>query len=372
MKYKGYSTTPGARLILACAVLSLAACEQALTTADNPPPMVQTMEIGSAELGGLRKLPARIEASERAELSFRVPGKVEQLPVAEGDNVAKGQVLAVLDQQDYKTVLADREAAHKRAAADFERAKQLIGDGYITRRDFDQIESRYKRTAAALGKAQADLDYTVLKAPFAGRLAKRYIENHEEVVQGQAVFSLRSGDRIDVKFDVPETLIILVADDQNKPAEDKVVVTASFDARPDIDYPLSFKEIALKADPKTKTFEVTYLMRSPDEFNLLPGMTADVTLNMPSLRGAIFNVPSRAVFGDIYMEPKVWVLDKATMTVAMRPVRIGRMTGTSIEVVEGLQPGDVVVTSPTNFLLEGQQVQLAPAANLEAVTVEST
>ncbi len=371
MKPRMYRAPVGAGPLFVCIAVSglLSACQEPPPTEIAPPPSVRTMEIGSAELGGLRQLPGRIEASERAELSFRVAGKLQQLSVAEGDQVEQGQALATLAQQDFKTVLADREAAFKRAAADFKRAGELIGDGYITRRDFDQIEARYKRTSASLGQAKADMEYTVLRAPFAGIVARRHVENHEEVVIGEPVFSLRSSDSVDVKFDVPESLIILVEDAANSPGQDRIAVTARFSAAPGVEFPLAFKEIAKKADPKSKTFEVTYLMEPPEAFNVLPGMTASVTINMPSLRGAVFNIPERAVFGDIYMQPKVWLLDTEAMSVSSRPVRVGRLTGDSIEVLDGLEPGDVLVTSPTNFLLEGQQVQFAP--NAEPVTPES-
>jgi len=358
--------------LLLAVITLLAACQQEMEYAPVPPPAVETMEIGSAEVGALRQLPGRIEASQRAELSFRVAGRMKLLEVAEGDQVEQGALLAQLAQQDFKTVLADREAAYKRARADYRRAQELIGNGYITRRDFDQIESRYRKTRAALGQARADLDYTALRAPFSGVVAVRHVENHEEVVQGQTVISLRSSDMVDVKFDVPESLIILVQQQGEKePAQDNVVVSARFSAAPGVDYPLSFKEIAKRADPVTKTFEVTYLMPAPEEFNVLPGMTASVSINMPSMRGAIFLVPARAVVGDIAMEPRIWVLDRATMTVSSKAVRVGRLTGDSIEVVDGLESGDVLVTSPSNFLLEGQRVEPASSPSLEATAVES-
>ena len=106
-------------------------------------------------------------------------------------------------------------------------------------------------------------------------------------------------------------------------------------------------------------------MDAPEEFNVLPGMTADVSINMPALRGTSYRIPTRAVFGDIYMEPQVWVLDTDAMTVSTKSVIVGRLTGDSVEVTEGLAQGDVVITSPTNFLLEGQAVQLAPETNLD-------
>ena len=100
------------------------------------------------------------------------------------------------------------------------------------------------------------------------------------------------------------------------------------------------------------------MMPAPDELTVLPGMTASGAIDMPNLRGVVHRVPQRAVFGDIYMAPQVWILDQESMTVSLRPVKVGRMLGHDIEVVEGLEAGDQLVTSPTNFLLPEQPVRL--------------
>ena len=178
-----------------------------------------------------------------------------------------------------------------------------------------------------------------------------------EVEKAQEIFSLRSSDMMDVKIDVPESLIILVSQDGESPI-DQVKLTATFSARPDLQFPLTFKEIATKADSKTRTFEVTYMMPQPQELNVFSGMTASVTIDVPSLRGLAFRVPQRAVFGDIHMAPHIWLLDQEAMTVSMKPVKIGKMLGDDIEILQGLEPGDKLVTSPSNFLSEGQRVQL--------------
>lgn len=346
-------------MVLASGLLS------ACSVPHEPPPAAITrvvfMTVGEAEEGALRQLTANIEASQRAELSFRVAGKLQEITISEGDSVTEGQVLARLVQHDFRTALVDREAAYRRAAADYSRAGQLIDDGYITRREYDQLKSRYRQTRAQWEQAKLELSYTTLSAPFDGVVARRFVEKHEEITLGRPIFSLRSSDMVDVKINVPESLMILAEADAERSSEDRVVVTASFSARPDLHYPLTFKEIAHAADRETRTFEVTYMMPQPEEINVLPGMTASVTVVLPNLQGAIYRVPVRAVIGNIAMEPRVWVLDEQSMTVSSRPVKVGRMQGGDIEIMEGLDVGDKLVTSPSNFLLEGQKVEITPS-----------
>ncbi len=340
----------------------LAACADEEIVAEAVIPRVEVIEIGDPELGGLRELPARIEASERAELSFRLSGKLQTVTVKEGDPIEMGQLLAQLDQAVFHTRVAETEAAFRRAEADFERANQLIDDGHITRREYDHIRSRFRQTQAQFDKARVDLGYTTLLAPFNGVVAQRFVENFEEVDRGEPIFALRSVDMVDVKFDVPEKVVLLV---QEIPPgqEDPIKVTARFEAAPGVDFPLTFREAASRGDTRTRTFETTYMMPQPDELNVLPGMTASVTIDMPRLAGAVYLVPQRAVFADVSMSPHVWILDRADMRVTARPVRVGRMQGTDIEIVEGLSAGDWLITSPSNFLLDGQVVQIAANPN---------
>ena len=111
------------KIALLCLGLSgLAGCgreEQALPPPPSRPVKVFTVEGGSAE--AIRTFPGRVDATQRAELAFRVGGQLQELLVKEGDLVQEGQVLARLDPTDYKIVLEDRQASFDNAARNFER-----------------------------------------------------------------------------------------------------------------------------------------------------------------------------------------------------------------------------------------------------------
>ena len=93
------------------------------------------------------------------------------------------------------------------AQRNFTRAEELIHAGNISRLDFDRMEANFKSADAALRQARQDLAYTELKAPFSGRLAKRYVERFEEVMAKKSVVSLQQSDALDVKSDVPSKAI---------------------------------------------------------------------------------------------------------------------------------------------------------------------
>ncbi len=323
---------------------------------------VKTIKIGAGEIGGVRYFPGRIEASRRVELSFRVPGRVYKLPVKEGDDVEEGQVIAELDPKDFNLTVDDRDAKFNEARANYTRAQKLVKQGYISRVEFEGIEAKYKSSKAALEQARADLSYTVLQAPFAGSVTKRFIQNFQDVQAKQAIVSLGSTGLLDVKFDVPEQLMMWVREAKEGQEQIDPDVFATFQGAPENKYRLEYKELATKADPKTQTFEVTYVMPAPEEFNVLPGMTATVSVDFSGFLGAqqVFLLPASAVIADNAMQAKVWVVDENSLTVSSRQVEVGRMRGGEIEVLKGLEHGDRVIVAGVPFMVEGMKVWLLP------------
>ena len=355
------------KLFITCSLLSilvLVGC-----TEKEPPPQVQdvtrpvkTMVIAGADAAGMRSFPARIAASARADLSFRIPGTVKELPVKEGDRLLEGDLVARLDSTDYQIVVDDKRATFKKTEKNFGRGKKLIKSGTISQADFDRLEAEFKSARAALKKATQDVAYTELKAPFDGVIATREVDRFEEVRAKQKIVILQNIEMLEVKFDIPESIIRGIRGGEDEAARDKIRVVASFEGQPGSRYPLTYKEISTKADAKTQTFEATYLMKEWEQGIILPGMTATVTLDLSDfIQGEmIFTVPVSAVVGDYKLDPQVWTVDEASMSVSPHPVKVGRLVGNGIEVVEGLEPGDRIVTAGTPFLVEGMRVTLMP------------
>jgi len=355
------------KIVGACLVLiGIVACGGAEMPADpviTRPVKTFTVEGGSAD--AVRTFPGRVDATQRADLAFRVPGQVQEILVREGDLVEQGQVLARLDPTDYELVLEDRQATYDNARSNFERGQGLITDGNISRMDYDRMEANFRTASAALSKARKDLEYTVLVSPFRGRIAQRRVENFEEVLAKQTIIWLQNIDQLDVIIDVPESIVRMarrsVMDDESVAADDEVndvSAFARFEGRTEELFFLTPKEIATKADAQTQTFRATFTMEAPTDFTVLPGMTATVLLDLSTLlEGEQAKwVPVRAVQADSGLEPRVWVLDSETMTVSGVPVSIGRMSRGMIQVTDGLKGGEEIIAVGAPYLAEGMRV----------------
>jgi len=331
-----------------------------------PPPSrpVKLFTVEGGDTDTVRRFPGRIDAAQRAELSFRVSGKVEEILVKEGTLVQRDQVLARLDPTDYKLALDDRQASYDKTSRNYKRARDLVTDGNISQMDFDRIEAEFRSASAALEQARNDLEYTVLKAPFEGRVAERRVEAFEEVAAKQTVFWLQNTDQLDVIIDVPESVVRSLRVPSQDPTADRsraakpIAAVARFDDHLGESFQLKPKEVSTKADPKTQTFRATFTMDTPKSFPVLPGMTTMVELDLGVIRGSegVKWVPVRAVQADSGLEPRVWVLDPQNMTVSSQKITIGRMSADMIEVTSGLSGGEEVVAVGAPYLAEGMKV----------------
>ena len=354
------------RILLAAAALpALFACggnEQ-----EMPPPPIRPVKIFEVEgISGeaLRRFPGAISASQRAALSFRVGGVLQKIEVREGDRVKAGQLLAALDPTDYEIRLKDRQATFDNAQKNYNRGSQLVAEGNISQLDFDRLEANFRTSQAALDAARQELEYTRLKAPFAGSIGRREVENFEEVTANQPIFQLQNLEQLDVSVDLPENLVRSLQSDQqvenvrDARVAEQIETWASFEGRGGERFPLEFKEVSTKADAQTQTFRVTLTMPQPQGFRVLPGMTANVFMDFSKVvtTDSTRWIPVTAVVADSGLDAQVWVLDGESMTVSPRPVTIGRMAEGRIEITSGLSGGEEIVSVGAVYLADGMQV----------------
>lgn len=342
--------------VLLASSFFISGCEEPPQTIVASSRPVKTIIIGGDATSNTREFPAVVDAIKKADISFRVDGQINKILVKEGDDVKKGQLLAELDPTDFKIQKKDRQASYDTAKANYDRAVDLVKKGAISKVDHDNIRAQYHTAKANLQTTKQDLLYTKLKANFDGVIAKRHVENFEEVIFSQTIFSLEDVSALKIKIDVPENLMILI----NRSQDGKRNLRAVFDNISNQEFPLSFLETATKADPNTKTFKVTLRMDSPAKYNVLPGMTATVHAEMFSHESSseiVFALPVSAIVSNNKKQATVWVVDEKTMTVNPAQVTPGLMIGDTMQVT-GLNPGARIVIAGAPFLRNDMKVTL--------------
>ncbi len=330
---------------------------------------IKLMAVGSALTGQTRKLPGTVRATERVDLAFQVSGPLIELPVREGQRVKRGDLVARINPQDFETslrnakgTLARAKASLDYAVAEYQRFRNVkatdagaVSDSQVHLKFTAQAvaQAGLQSAEAGLAAAQDQLDYTRLRAPFTGLIARRLVDNYQEVAVKQPIVSLQNMTDIEVLVDVPESMMAPIR--ATKPR-----LYADFASDPTRQFELKIKEAALLADSMTQTFQVVLVMPAPAGIRILPGMTATVSIEfakVPEDEGGII-VPAVAVWADDAGHSMVWVVDTKTMAVHRRAVTTGDLTGTdSIKVTEGINPEEIIAISGVSKLQEGQIVR---------------
>jgi RND family efflux transporter MFP subunit len=343
--------------VLAIAAAGLIGCgEEPEVEAAPVARPVSSLVVGQS-FSGRMTFPGTVQAADRAELSFRVSGPLIALPAEEGMTVGAGRLLARIDPRDYEIAATEARAAFQQAEADAERFKRLYEREAIPLADLEVRLATRDVARARYDQALADLRDTELRAPFAGQIGRRYVQNFEDVQARQVVMSLHDISQVEVVIAVPEGIMATVREGQDP------TIAVTFDMLRDRSYPAEVAEFAVNADPNTQTFAVTVSLPQPEEINVLPGMTGTVVISnvaAPAEGGTIpITVPATSVFADPDGGSNVWVVDEGAMTVTRRAVRVGPVTGTDeIFVLEGLVPGERVVTAGVAQLREGFPIRL--------------
>ncbi|WP_375750071.1 efflux RND transporter periplasmic adaptor subunit [Vibrio sp. HN007] len=305
-----------------------------------------------------RSFPARIEANQKADLAFRISGELTTLPLLEGQEVSKGNVLAELDSRDAKNNLLLREADFELSDADYRRKKELYTKKLISKAEYDTAKAKLKSAQANLASARDQLSYTKLLAPFSGVVASRIIDNYQTVQAGQTILSLHRNDVVDVVIQVPESFVQEV--NAKLKSGIKFSPSVKFTAYPSMSYPVTFKESSTQVSSGTQSYKTAFVLKQPEEFDALPGMSAELSIDFSSTNFSMGTMvlPASAIgMSDNSAESIVWLFDNSTGTVNSSVVTLGQVRSNGIEVLNGISPGDQVVAVGVQHLKEGMRVK---------------
>ncbi|MBU1309594.1 MAG: efflux RND transporter periplasmic adaptor subunit [Gammaproteobacteria bacterium] len=348
------------RFFIFAAVLWLAACSKAEPEQQvQPERPVKLHLVNDNSSGAVRQFPAVVEPTERASLTFRVSGKLVKLQARPGQMVEKGDLLAALDDTDFRLKLDQAAARYELAQTQFVRAEQLIAQKLVSQAAFDEAKAQLQVAQADLSTAETALSYTQLRAPFAGNISRLLVENHENIAAQQAIMELQVRDQVDVVIQVPEDVISNVRKDFDYQPE------VVFDSHPQFRYRARIREWDTRADPATNSFKVVFSMATPQEFNVLAGMTANVIAEVSKISmvyAEALYIPASALFmpGEqplASQQSYVWVYNPDSGTVSKRAIRVSSLTSAGAAVTDGLQRGEQIVSAGVQQLTEGQKVR---------------
>jgi len=287
-------------------------------------------------------------ANEQVTLSAPVTERIVRLNFDDGGFVRRGQIIAVLQQAQQNAELRDVQARAREAQQQLARVEALKNRGFATRADYD---SRVAAAASARAQAQgsqAEIGDRVIRAPFSGWVSLRNISVGAIASQGTAIVTISDIDTIKLDFTVPETMLASI-----RPG---LTIQARSAAYPDRPFNGTIHTIDTVVDPNTRA--VTIRARLPNPGRLLrPGMMLNVGIENAPRMG--LSVPELAVVGE--GEARFVYIVDGDGKARRRPVRTGARASGRIEILQGLRPGERVVTEGVVKVADGMQIRLAGA-----------
>lgn len=357
-------------LLLTTFFISLLGCGEPETQVATPAPAVSVYKVNTEEIGSYREFVARTEASREANLRARVEGELLERHFKEGALVEKGQVLLKIDPAEYQAALASakadlnsKESGEDNAKRNLKRAKELIEDGYISQSDFDrltteesQARAAVKSAIAAVEKAQLNLDYTTIVAPFTGRIGKvNYNVGNVVGPNSDVLATLTLTDPMYVSFQVEESLYVsYLQSHQNTKSADDVQLNISIRLPNNSEYPhtglLDFADTTIEQG--MGTVELRAVFDNPNGI-ILPGLF--VTLIAESKQKEKMALIPQVAVQEGQQGKFVLVVDEQN-TVKQRHVVLGRRINAMWVVEEGLEAGEMVIIEGLQKVKPGIEV----------------
>ncbi|MBD3666656.1 MAG: efflux RND transporter periplasmic adaptor subunit [Kangiella sp.] len=331
-------------------------------------------------------LPGRVNAIRTAEVRARVDGILEKRVFTEGDMVKQGEVLFHIDKrqlqadvQAAKANLSDAIAQQKLNKQTLERYTKLLELGAVSQQEFDtfaaqneQAKARVEQAKANLRNAQIQLEYATVTAPISGRIGRAMVTEGALVRAAESTHlaTIEQLDQVYVDFTRSSSEMMqlrkLFESGQSSNASSSTVQVFYNDGT---QYPgtgkLEFSSWSV--EPDTGSVQLRAIVDNPEHL-LLPGMFVRVKLPVGE-SDSLLQVPQKAVTMSANGATVKLIKDGK---LAVQPVELGPMVGTNWVVKSGLQRGDQVIVSNTQFLQPGTPVTAMnqPSGNAQNQTQE--
>jgi membrane fusion protein (multidrug efflux system) len=290
-----------------------------------------------------------VEADEGITISAQVPGKVKRIAFQSGAQVKAGEVLIEQESVNEKAQLNAAQARLKLAQSNYQRLEELRNRKIASQSELDTAVQQVESAKGDVDDLRATLEKKQIRAPFDGRVGIRQVDLGTDLQVGTAIVTLQATNRVRVNFPIPQDWLIQmtpglpvsvsVGDSQNSVVKGEITA------------------IGAEINPLTRNAVVQSSLENPDN-RLIPGMavSSTVTLSEPL---SVLAVPATAIiyapFGDT-----VFVADKDTKTGALvarqQFVRLGKSRGDYVEIVDGIKPGEQVVSAGAFKLFNKQSL----------------
>jgi membrane fusion protein (multidrug efflux system) len=272
-----------------------------------------------------------VEANERIDLRAEVTGIVEAIYLTEGSRVQEGNLLLKINDSELQAQKSRAEYRYNLAAQQEERQRRLLEKGGVSQEDYDATLNQVNVFRSEMQLIDAQLEKTEIRAPFSGRIGLKYVSKGQFIGPDQPIASLQELDRVKIDFSVPERYAGRVQTGDLMRFEVQGI---------DSTFVGEVYAIEPRINTDTRTLSLRAISDNP-EFLLYPGAFANIELVLEEIEEALM-VPTISLIPGLNSQ-KVYVAVDGM--VEERIVKTGIRTSEKVQILEGLNPGDQVLTT---------------------------
>jgi multidrug efflux system membrane fusion protein len=342
-------------------------------------PMVLVARAAAGSVGEAVEFTGKVEAVKSASLRPRVTGYVQSVNLKAGAMVNKGDVLFVLDSRDFRAALAKAEATAAAsqarallAVAELERAKKLFQDQAISRKDFEERESgsqerlaTAKANDAAVQEARLNQEYTVIRAPFSGRVGRAEVTEGNLVSPQSVLTTIVAVDPVYVSFDVDEATFVRLS-----PAvyahPGRLSIDVGLAHEDGFPWKAKLESVDNQLSAATGSIRMRAELGNADA-KFTPGLYAKVRWSLPANTGDAVLVKETALGTDL--DKRFVLVVGKDKKVEYRTVETGNTFSGWKVVTSGLRQGEAVIVEGLQkvrpgMVVQTKETQLAPPGML--------
>ena len=279
-----------------------------------------------------------------ATVEAKVAGRIESVRVTPGQRVRQGETLVVLDARETQARLESAKALLEQSVRDLDRLRRLLKDGAATPSEVETMDARNRVAAATVSEAETLLGHARVVAPFDGIVTSKRVDVGDLAIPGKALVEVEDPEHLRFEADVPETLIDQIRIGARLPvhiADRKESIAGTV------------VEMAPVAEVVSRTYRVKLdLTPAPA---LRSGQFGRVAV--PTAQASVPHVPATAVFQRGQLE---YVVVATGGRSQLRLIRTGKHLGDDVQVLSGVEAGEIVVVRDPETLRDGQPVEVAP------------
>ena len=305
---------------------------------------VEVAEVTTGAITSYISATANLVAEDQVKVLSEAEGRVERLLVEEGDMVSKGQMLAVLVQDEAKIALSKVELKASNAKAALDRAKGTHEQGLISAEAYDKLKMEFEVASQEVAEAEWLLAKTVIRAPFSACVTERFITQGQHLRPGDELFTVADYNPLVARIYLPESDVLELEEGRE--------VRIALAANTKVSFAGRIRQIAPVVDTATGTVKVTVEAVQPPS-GVRPGAFVSIGIVREQHPSALL-LPRESVIREL-RAAHVFISEDGTAV--KKAVELGLEEGDLVEVISGVAEGDNVVVAGQGALDDGQKIK---------------